>query len=488
MFPGERKAPLDARDPEAKKGTDRFAGSHLLTPPKKYWFACQVCPIIPSPVLPQGGGIFLLSTDTRNHQYNCRMSKQPSLILRSIGFLTIIFLIFFAIQPLYLPLGEVFRWNNFLHQPAESVDVVFLGTSHTYHSFNPEVIDDLIPIRSHAVGIPGDNIQIVYHEIKSIFRRQQPQIIFVDAFSFSMTHWLDGPYVYRFLNASFSPAHITASADILFSNGYQWINYFPFRRYQGDRADFIQLMKNPKDTTPPEYPENPKGYARLTNIITDEAYANIPMENYLGPLPEQYLQALDQVIEQSRANDFKLAFTDTLWKGFENPVYDLYNPTEAFTLIAQEEIDYFDFRSEPLAYPWTQIHYYDRDHPSEFGALILSVRMAGLISEILDLPVDEARLAWYQNFYFVEFNQAYDGNQCELTLIPQNPQAPLNYCWQLMGIDETTPLTDPICGTEPAVSIPVPAPESYWIAVSITQEGGNFELQGRFACIPPKTE
>ena len=114
--------------------------------------------------------------------------------------------------------------------------------------------------------------------------------------------------------------------------------------------------------------------------------------------------------------------------------------------------------------------------------------MAGLISEILDLPVDEARLAWYQNFYFEEFNQAYDGSQCELTLIPQNPQAPLNYCWQLMAIDETTPLTDPICSTEPAVSIPVPAPESYWIAVSITQEGGNFELQGRFACIPPKIE
>ncbi|MEE4195559.1 MAG: hypothetical protein V2J07_10220 [Anaerolineae bacterium] len=416
------------------------------------------------------------------------MSKRPPLFLRGLGFLTISFLIFFLIQPLYLPLGEVLRWHNFLHQPEDSIDVVFLGTSHTYHSFNPEVIDDLLPIHSHAVGIPGDNIQIVYHEIKSILRRQNPQAIFIDAFSLSMTHWLDGPYVYRFLNASFSPPQVMSAVDILFSNGYQWINYFPFRRYQGDRADFIQLMKNPKDTSPPEYPENPKGYARLTSIITDEAYANIPMETYLGPMPEQYLQALEQVIEQSRTHDFKLAFTDTLWKGFENPVYDLYDPTEALTLIRNEDIDYFDFRADPLAYPWTQIHYYDRDHPSEFGALILSVRMAALISEIMDLPVDEAKLAWYQNFYFEEFDLEFDGHQCELALIPANPQAPLNYCYQLLAADETTPLTDPVCSTHSAVSIPVPTPESYWIAVSITQKGGNFELQGRFACIPPKIE
>jgi len=34
VITGDRKAPLDARDPEVNKGTDHIAGSHLLTPPK----------------------------------------------------------------------------------------------------------------------------------------------------------------------------------------------------------------------------------------------------------------------------------------------------------------------------------------------------------------------------------------------------------------------------------------------------------------------
>lgn len=388
--------------------------------------------------------------------------------------------LFLAIQPLYLPLGEVFRWSNFLHQPRNNVDVVFLGTSHTYHSFNPEVIDELVPIRSHTVGIPGDNIQIVYHETQAILRKQQPEMIFVDAFSLSMTHWLDGPYVYRFLNASFSPAHIASSADILFSNGYKWINYFPFQRYTGDRSDFMQLFRNPTDTTPPEYPENPQGHAPLTNIITDEAYANIPMESYIIPLPEEYLDDLQKVIDLSREADFILSFTDTLWKGFENPVYDLYDRSEEFRLLSKEGIPYYDFRTYPLAYDWSQIHLYDRDHPSEFGSLIISVRMAKLISEVMEIPLNEAQLAWYEHFYFEEFTLLEEDARTRISLVPVHPEAPLRYCWQLLAWDEVTPLTRETCGESAEYTFETPTSGSYRIAVAITQEGGKYELEGRF--------
>lgn len=411
------------------------------------------------------------------------MQKQLSPILKALLFVFVAILLFCSIQVFFLPLGEVMRWRNFYKQPKDSVDVVFVGTSHTYHSFNPEVIDDLIPIRSHSVGIPGDNIQIVYHEIQSILRRQNPDMIFVDAFSLSMTNWLDGPYVYRFLNANFSPAHILSSADILFSNGYEWKNYFPLVRYPKDKADLAQLWNNPTDTTPPEYPENPQGHAPLTNIITDDAYANIPMEEYIRPLPDHYLDYLQKVIDTSREEDFTLAFTDTFWRGFENPVYDLYDRSEELQLLSKESIRYYDFRSYPLAYTWTQIHMYDRDHPSEFGSLITSVRMAKLISELMEVPLDEAKLAWYQNFFFDEFSLVQENDQATLSLVPANPDAPLNYRWQVLAWDEITPLSEEFTTIVPVFSFDSMEPGEYRIAVAITQDGGSYELEARFPYI-----
>lgn len=417
--------------------------------------------------------------------YNYSMQNKLPLPLRFTVFFLLLGVFFLLIQPLYLPLGEVSRWRNFFAQPADSVDVVFVGTSHTYHSFNPEVIDNLLPIRSHTVGIPGDNIQIVYHEIRSILRDQQPEVIFVDAFSLAMTNWLNGPYVYRFLNASFSPAHLVSSADILFSNRYEWANYFPMIRYRGDRSDFVQLWKNPTDATAPEYPENPQGHAPLTNVISAEDYANIPFEGYLHPLPDHYIDYLQKVIDLSRSENFTLAFTDTPWKGFENPFYDLYERDEEFKLISREAIPYYDFRTYPLAYNWTQLHFYDRDHPSEFGSLIISVRMAELLSETMHLPLDADQLAWYQNFYFDSFTLAQGTDQVTLTLVPAHPEAALAYRWQVLAWDEITPLSEEIQTDAPTVSFENLPSGQYRIAVAITQSGGEYELEGRFAWIIP---
>ena len=406
------------------------------------------------------------------------MKKTP--ILRYLAFWLTTLLVFCLLQIAFLPRGEVLRWRNFYALPRNTVDVVFLGTSHAYHSFNPEVIDDILPITSHSLGIPGDNIQIVYHEIRSILRSQQPDLILVDAFSLSMSNWLDGPYIYRFLNASFAPPNIISAADILFKNDYDWWNYFPLIRNNQDWKNLDKLMSNPVSNTPPEYPENPQGHAPLTTIITDADYAAIPMEDFL-PLPEHYLTYLQKVIDTTRKENVQLAFVDTLWKGFENPFYDLYDRSKEFRLLSKEAIPYYDFRTYPLAYDWSQIHMYDRDHPSEFGSLIISVRTAELISTMLGLPIDQQKLAWYQNFYFDEFSLVQDADQITLSLVPANPAAPLYYRWQLLAWDEASPLSEAIFTDEPFVTLETPAPGSYRIAVAITQPGGDYELEGRFA-------
>ena len=401
--------------------------------------------------------------------------------LRYLAFWLTALLLFCLLQVFFLPRGEVLRWRTFYAVPQDTIDVVFLGTSHAYHSFNPEVIDEIIPIRSHSLGIPGDSIQTTYHEIQSILRRQQPKLILIDGFSLFMSHWLDGPYVFRFLNSSFDPATMLSAVDILFKNDYLWWNYFPMSRNHTDWQNPEKLLKNPFSNTPPEYAENPKGHAPLTTIITDADYASIPMEEFL-PLPDHYLEYLQKVIDTSRAENFDLVFADTLWRGFSNPVYDLYDRSAELRLLSKENIDYYDFRTYPLAYGWQQLHMYDRDHPSEFGSLIISVKTAQLLAERLQLPLDEEALAYYQNFFFTGHTVTSTRGQTTFTLIPENPSAPLLYRWRLMDA-AMQPLQSLPAGSDPAFSFAAPSAGTYYVGVAITQPGGEYELEGIFTYI-----
>jgi hypothetical protein len=206
------------------------------------------------------------------------------------------------------------------------------------------------------------------------------------------------------------------------------------------------------------------------------------MEDYL-PLPPHYLTYLQKVIDTSRRENFRLLFADTLWYGFSNPVYDLYDRSDEFRLLSREAIPYHDFRSYPLAYNWQQIHLYDRDHPSEFGSLIISVTTAEMLAKTMDIPVDVERLEYYRNFFFNSHNLEQANGQTSLTLVPANPSAPLRYRWALLAADQRTVLGEILESSGPSYRFKTPPAGTYWIAVAVTQPGGSYELEGLFPLV-----
>ncbi|MCD4751786.1 MAG: hypothetical protein K8R40_01815, partial [Anaerolineaceae bacterium] len=237
-------------------------------------------------------------------------------ILKTLIFCLLACLIFWKIQPLFLDQGEVLRWKDFQRVEENTLNVIFLGSSHAYHSFNPEIIDDLIPIESFALGIPGDNLPITFHEVQEILRYQQPDLIAIDTFTFHISHWKDGSYVYRFLNAGFDLHFLRYSADILLRNGYDWWNLFPTVRDSEQWKKDVFFVANPQSRTVPDFPHNEKGFAPLETIIPDQTYEEMPMEELLPQQPENYLQSLEKIIRLSKKENFDLLFFDTVWFGF----------------------------------------------------------------------------------------------------------------------------------------------------------------------------
>ena len=54
-------------------------------------------------------------------------------------------------------LFDKLRWNQFYSLPSNKIDILFLGSSHAYRGFNPEIIDSMTHLNSFIVGSPSLN-------------------------------------------------------------------------------------------------------------------------------------------------------------------------------------------------------------------------------------------------------------------------------------------------------------------------------------------
>jgi hypothetical protein len=83
---------------------------------------------------------------------------------------------------LFTGLNEVlaFRWGgwkDFYKLPKNSVDILFIGNSHNYMTFQPQVVDDLLSMNSYVLGVPGESAVMTYFELNTALRYQHPRII-----------------------------------------------------------------------------------------------------------------------------------------------------------------------------------------------------------------------------------------------------------------------------------------------------------------------
>ncbi|MBN2047369.1 MAG: hypothetical protein JW750_05970, partial [Anaerolineaceae bacterium] len=271
--------------------------------------------------------------------------------------------------------------------------------------------------------------------------------------------------------------YLRYAIDILFKNQYVWWNYFPAIRYRDEWKDPANFIENPKSTKPFDFVHNAKGFAPLENIIRDQTYAEMPREGYIPP-PANYLQSMRKILDLSREHGFELMVFDTIWYGFTNPVFDLYDPGAVYDLMEKEGLDYVDFREAPIAYDWKQIHLYDVDHPSTFGSLIISLRMAEYLAQKYDLPLDGEKMEYYQTYFFNEHVIERNGRGLTIRLVPADVSAPLLYAWEVTHDGRVVETSD--FGADPTFSFNMSSSGDYLIRVQVWNPNGDYVLPAVF--------
>ncbi len=74
------------------------------------------------------------------------------------------------------------RWNDFYALPKDSLDVVFIGSSHSYCTFDPEIFDSKLGIKSFQMGMPLQHMDTTYYTLKEILNYQKPKCVVLEVY------------------------------------------------------------------------------------------------------------------------------------------------------------------------------------------------------------------------------------------------------------------------------------------------------------------
>jgi len=81
--------------------------------------------------------------------------------------------------------GSVVERKRAIEQrPADSIDVMIIGNSHAYCTFNPAVMEEVIGKRVFNAGLPDQKIDMTYFTLQEMLKNQNPETIVLEAFSF----------------------------------------------------------------------------------------------------------------------------------------------------------------------------------------------------------------------------------------------------------------------------------------------------------------
>ena len=74
------------------------------------------------------------------------------------------------------------RFDDFYALEENSLDMVFVGSSHAYCTFDPDIIDKGLNIKSFQMGTPLQHPDTTYYELKEILRTQKPKYVVMELY------------------------------------------------------------------------------------------------------------------------------------------------------------------------------------------------------------------------------------------------------------------------------------------------------------------
>ena len=74
------------------------------------------------------------------------------------------------------------RFQDFYATERDTLDMVFIGSSHSYCTFDPLLIDDLLGVNSFQMGMPQQTADGTYYTLREILNYQSPSVVVMEVY------------------------------------------------------------------------------------------------------------------------------------------------------------------------------------------------------------------------------------------------------------------------------------------------------------------
>ena len=373
------------------------------------------------------------------------------------------------------------RWKDFYNLPRDSLDVLFMGNSHNYVAVQPQIIDEIVPVRSYVIGGGAENVVLSYFELKEVLRYQHPQMVVLETFTLDLNdEFMPTQNYFGFLDSGPWDANKTAVAARYLSPE-EWYMLFPPLRtrmeWSSPHMFFAALTNSFRDFISPALDPG-LGAAPLNAVIPEADYQTAritTVTDFPQPSPEITLY-LDRIRELCRENDIQLVLATIPMVNKTQSTAGRYAPFDAEKYASDHKIPLLV--NDPEMF--NHLHFAEYAHLNRFGSLIVSTQMAQQVAVLLNLPVDVERLEYYQNFMFADYSLKQENGRYTLRLIPLNSTADLEYNFSVTDPGLPDPLFRSGWTTDDEFSFTLDRDGRYDINVAIRNPDGEYILSATF--------
>ena len=133
----------------------------------------------------------------RENSYTSSSKRRKTVKNNDILCLIKILLVIIIVIPIFNHYGSVYksaadkniinaftkqRFDDFYALDENSLDMVFVGSSHSYCTFDPEIIDTGLGTNSFQMGTPLQHPDTTFYELKEIYKTQHPKYVVMELY------------------------------------------------------------------------------------------------------------------------------------------------------------------------------------------------------------------------------------------------------------------------------------------------------------------
>jgi hypothetical protein len=371
------------------------------------------------------------------------------------------------------------RWMDLYNLPPDSVDVVFMGNSHSFVAFQPQIIDQILPVKSYVVGIGGENIVLSYYELKELLRYQHPKVVVLETFVLDLNDaYMPTENYYDFLDSGGWSANKTAVAERYLTPDTLYTLFPALRqRMEWDKPYlYLQCLADEWNDMRTPTLDPAAGASPMTAVLSEADYAAYrvtTVESYPQPSEEITLY-LDMFLTLCQQNDIQLILTTMPMVNQPQITNGRYAPFDAAAYAREHDLPLLTYD----AAAFNHLHFAQVDHVNTFGSLYVSVEMANELAAVMGYSVDQAKLAAFQSMEFSDYSLSTSNGDYTIRLTPTDPAAALEYRWTVSGEGGT--VVESAWQEDSAYTFRLPHDGKYSVHVEIRSREGSLRLAADF--------